>query len=74
LIDMSGNANFITILIKDEGKGFDLKTVQENNGLRSIKRRAEKINASLSLKSEIGNGTCVTLVVSFGRHKKIKSN
>ena len=74
LIDMSGNANFITILIKDEGKGFDLKTVQENNGLRSIKRRAEKINASLRLKSEIGNGTCVTLVVSFGRHKKIKSN
>ena len=71
LIDMSGNANFITLLIKDEGKGFDLKTVQENNGLRSIKRRAEKINASLSIKGEVGNGTCITLVVSYNSQKRL---
>jgi len=69
LIEVSGNANFITLLIKDEGKGFNLKTVQENNGLRSIKRRAEKINASLSIKSEAGSGTTLTMVVSYGGKK-----
>lgn len=71
LIEMSGNANFVTLLIKDEGKGFDLKTVQENNGLRSIKRRAEKINASLTINSEVGNGTCITLVISYGKQKRL---
>lgn len=71
LIEMSGNANFVTLFIKDEGKGFDLKTVQENNGLRSIKRRADKINASLTIDSEVGNGTSITLVISYGKQKRL---
>lgn len=72
LIDMHGNGNFVTLFIKDDGKGFDLQTVQENNGLRSIKRRAEKINASLSVNSEVGNGTSITLVVSYNMQKRLR--
>ncbi|MDP1994413.1 MAG: histidine kinase, partial [Ignavibacteria bacterium] len=67
LIELNGNNNFISLLIKDDGIGFDLKTVQENNGLRSIKRRAEKINAAINITSEIGKGTSVSLIVSFGK-------
>lgn len=69
LIDLTGNNNFISLLIKDDGIGFDLKTVQENNGLRSIKRRAEKINAAINISSEIGKGTSVNLIVSFGKQR-----
>lgn len=69
LIEMSGNANSILLLMKDDGIGFDMKKVQQNNGLRSIRRRAEKINSVITLTSEEGKGTSVSLVVPFGKQK-----
>jgi ligand-binding sensor domain-containing protein len=61
--------NALLLMIKDDGKGFNERKVQENNGLRSIKRRAENINAVVKINSEIGKGTVVNLSVPFGIHK-----
>ena len=68
-IELSGNANAVLLTIKDEGIGFDKTTVWENTGLKSIKRRAEKINADLKITSEKGKGTIINLIVPFGVHK-----
>ncbi|MCK9424462.1 MAG: histidine kinase [Ignavibacteriaceae bacterium] len=68
-IELGGAANSIYLIIKDEGVGFDERTVHENNGLRSIKRRAGKINAEIKITSEIGKGTVINLSVPFGIHK-----
>ncbi len=69
LIELGNSDNSIYLIIKDEGIGFDERTVQKNNGIRSIKRRAEKINAELRINSDVGKGTVINLSVPFGIHK-----
>ncbi|MFH1527272.1 MAG: two-component regulator propeller domain-containing protein [Bacteroidota bacterium] len=69
-IELRGSDNSIFLMIKDEGVGFDKDTVQENNGLRSIKRRVQKINAGIRISSEIGKGTVINLSVPFSIRKK----
>nr|HPH45630.1 triple tyrosine motif-containing protein [Chryseolinea sp.] len=50
-IQLEVNANSLHLLIQDNGKGFDFKTVKPGNGLRNIRERAKGINALLDLKS-----------------------
>ncbi|OGU37651.1 MAG: hypothetical protein A2315_02060 [Ignavibacteria bacterium RIFOXYB2_FULL_35_12] len=68
-IELRNLGNTFLLMIKDDGKGFDEKKVQENTGLRSIKRRAANMNAEVKIYSEIGNGTVIKLVVPFGSNK-----
>jgi two-component system, NarL family, sensor histidine kinase UhpB len=51
----------IQLVVKDNGKGFDLKEVSEGNGLTNMKRRAEEINAILNLEANPNNGTSISL-------------
>ncbi len=51
------------LLIKDDGIGFEQNEINENNGLKSMKRRASKINASLNIISELNKGTILELMV-----------
>ncbi|MEL7122561.1 MAG: ATP-binding protein, partial [Bacteroidota bacterium] len=44
----------IKILLKDNGKGYDSKTIKPGNGLFNMKERIEKINGRIKVKSEIG--------------------
>lgn len=69
VIELRKTGNAILLFIKDDGKGFDEKMVQENNGLRSIKRRAANINAEVKINSQIGNGTVVNVSVPFDFRK-----
>jgi len=47
--------------IRDNGKGFDVNKDSLGNGIHNMKQRAEKINASISIESEINKGTSITL-------------
>jgi signal transduction histidine kinase len=51
------------LTIKDNGKGFDPKIIQNGNGLKNMKKRAEKIKAKYHLHSAPGQGTIITLQV-----------
>ena len=58
----------IELLVKDDGHGFDkeqLKTIaarsMSGNGLNNMKRRAEEMDGSCDIQSEIGKGTTVHL-------------
>jgi signal transduction histidine kinase len=62
-IDFQVRQNQLFLSIKDDGKGFDSKENFSGNGLQNLKIRAEKINAKVEVKSEIGNGTEV--LISF---------
>lgn len=50
--------------IKDDGKGFDNTRAVEGNGLRNMKKRAEDINAKLTIKSS-AEGTMISLSKKF---------
>ena len=53
-----------TIVIADNGIGFTKELASmESYGLTNLKVRADEINASLSINSEIHKGTKITLVV-----------
>jgi two-component sensor histidine kinase len=43
--------------IKDDGKGFDVESSSERNGLKNIKYRCERINAAYELASSPDGGT-----------------
>jgi signal transduction histidine kinase len=55
----------ITLVIEDNGKGFDIqKVLQENRherglGLQTIRERTELFNGSLDIKSKVKKGTTI---------------
>lgn len=55
------------LTVQDNGRGFDLKTVQQNGlghlGLFSMTERAERLNGHLTIQSEPGRGTQVELTI-----------
>ncbi|HEU5077717.1 MAG TPA: sensor histidine kinase [Opitutaceae bacterium] len=56
----------VTLTIRDDGRGFDAKTVMTNAenghfGLRSLRGRAARIGAKLTVESSPGSGTCITV-------------
>ena len=55
--------NNICIITEDDGKGFDMTTIKNGNGMRNIINRAKKLNGTIETKSSVGEGTTVTLVI-----------
>ncbi|WP_134201501.1 tetratricopeptide repeat protein [uncultured Algoriphagus sp.] len=63
LVIFSLGENQLQFQVIDNGKGFDLEKVKAGNGLGNMQKRAEEIEASLSVKSEIGRGTEISLLL-----------
>ncbi len=57
--------NQLQFQVIDNGKGFDLEKVKAGNGLGNMQKRADEIEASLSVKSETGRGTEISLLLSL---------
>jgi ligand-binding sensor domain-containing protein/two-component sensor histidine kinase len=53
----------LTLCIQDDGKGFDVELVELSRGLSEMRRRANTINATFTIKSEINTGTMVKLTI-----------
>ncbi|MBU3012550.1 sensor histidine kinase [Polaribacter vadi] len=53
----------LNIIIEDDGKGFDIKKVNLNNGMgiNSIKTRIEHLNGSFKVDSTLGKGSSIIL-------------
>ncbi len=51
------------LIVSDNGAGFDVSASAAGNGLPNLRRRAEKIHATVALESQPGKGTTVTLAI-----------
>jgi len=66
--------NEIKILVKDNGKGFDLAPLNENAtstiglGIRNMHNRAKLIGADFTISSSGGEGTIVSLTLPLNNH------
>jgi ligand-binding sensor domain-containing protein/two-component sensor histidine kinase len=49
--------------INDDGNGFDFSVATNGNGLKNIRSRSEKWNGSTSVKSSMGNGTQIEIMI-----------
>jgi len=53
--------NHLSMMIRDNGKGFDAGKEYQGNGLKNMKRRAEEIGARLEIDTAPGIGTTIKL-------------
>lgn len=53
----------IEILIKDDGKGFDVTKHSDGIGLQNIQSRAEEMGATYKIKSNINEGTLIIIKI-----------
>lgn len=60
-IDMKMNHNSIMLVIKDNGKGFNMLNGTKGNGLFNMKKRAEALNGKIKVTSNVGEGTLIEL-------------
>jgi len=64
MFSLKAEKDHLTMLIRDNGKGFDLSQSTEGNGLKNMKKRATEIGANLSIDSIPGTGTTIQLRIA----------
>ncbi|ACU61740.1 histidine kinase [Chitinophaga pinensis DSM 2588] len=52
----------VSLRIEDNGKGFEMTSVQRGNGLRNIVQRAKQMNTHADIYSKPGEGTIIHIV------------
>jgi signal transduction histidine kinase len=62
-IHMSVNQNSINLLLKDNGKGFDIGQSKFGKGIYNIKSRINALNAEHNFVSELNKGTYLELFI-----------
>ena len=62
-IHVSHQNNQTKILIQDDGKGFDLKTIDLGNGLNNMRKRMDEINGTIKIQSKISEGTSILITL-----------
>lgn len=61
---IKGGKNDLTMMIRDNGKGFDINESNGGNGLKNMKKRATEIGGQLIIDSHPGSGTRIELRVA----------
>ncbi len=64
-IELSAANGNVMLLVKDDGKGFDMLTSSQGNGLTNMKQRAEALQGKFYIHSTSGGGTVVKLVFKY---------
>jgi signal transduction histidine kinase len=65
IVGVNEEASILNILIKDNGTGFNKNGQTPGNGLYSMQKRAEKINADFHVSSATNEGTAISLAVKI---------
>ena len=61
--NISKHENHIHVEINDNGIGFNVEKVKSGIGLKNIQSRAKMINGTFDIKSNIGKGTQINLII-----------
>jgi NarL family two-component system sensor histidine kinase LiaS len=60
---LHSDAQVVSVVIKDDGRGFDPGEAQIGMGLHSMRERAEAVEGSLEITSAGGQGTTITVFI-----------
>jgi len=64
MFSIKGEKNNLTMIIRDNGKGFNINAFNDGNGLKNMKKRAKEIGANFIIDSHPGDGTVIQLQVA----------
>jgi signal transduction histidine kinase len=53
----------LIISLQDDGKGFDLQSIQKGHGITNMVMRADRINGELKMQSNYNQGTMISLEI-----------
>jgi signal transduction histidine kinase len=62
-IEVNQNQNYLSLKIKDDGKGFDTGLSTHRNGLKNLRSRVEKWNGKITIQSEENKGTGIEIKI-----------
>lgn len=57
--------NLLLISCFDNGKGFDMNTIERRNGISNIEKRMKDVNGNVQFESHPGKGTAVTIKINL---------
>lgn len=66
-VEFTRTGHELTMIIKDDGKGFNISNPSSGNGLYNMRKRAGQINSQLQIISESGSGTTIVLIIKTTR-------
>ena len=64
-IQLVGIDNHLSIMIEDDGKGFDMKEKSSGRGLKNIVTRSLWLKGNINIDSSPGHGTTITTEIPF---------
>lgn len=67
-IDMLGDEDEITVIIEDNGKGFNVRNSNNGIGLKSAMTRIEGLSGEFHIDSLHGRGTIVTIILPLSNN------
>jgi len=62
-IDLQADGPFLSLVVSDDGIGFDPAAAGEGNGLKSMRQRAEKLSGTFRVEAAAGKGTIVSATI-----------
>lgn len=67
-IQLIQHENEISLVVEDDGKGFDPKTTQNNGiGLNNVTERIHQIHGTLEIDAQPGNGVTIVILVPLDK-------
>jgi signal transduction histidine kinase len=69
-IHFAENNNLVILTIKDNGKGFNKKTIQLGNGLRNMQDRIDEIDGEIKISSS-DKGTTIVITCEIGKTNNV---
>ncbi|TPN86880.1 tetratricopeptide repeat-containing sensor histidine kinase [Aquimarina algicola] len=70
-IQLNLNDNVVKLLFEDDGKGFDVNTINPGIGLMNIKSRLKKLSGNMHIDTRLGRGTIIDIDIPT-YHKTIQ--
>ena len=62
-VELIGSSTSLTVIVSDDGSGFDPEATRYGDGLTHMHDRADAAGGSLDVESQLGHGTTVTLTL-----------
>ncbi len=62
-VNVEQAVNNLKFTVTDNGKGFDLETIQKGNGLHNMQKRSQGIGGDIQIDTNQNEGTKVTLII-----------